>query len=143
MRAAFSDGDEARQAPSAGQVVPGGGGGEAQGVDPGEGGASVPVPEAALRVREGALPGSGEEQAADRAAAGFREPVDRGPLRDWLKRGTIAPVLRRNGGKRDGSRRIRGFRGDFRNKRKHFSPRKWISDCEARARRPAASGNPA
>ena len=36
----------------------------------------------ALRLLEGALPGSGEEwgHAADRAAAGFREPVDRGGL---------------------------------------------------------------
>ena len=38
------------------------------------------------------------------------------------ERGTIAPVSRRNGGKRSGRRRIRGFRGHFRNNRKHFSP---------------------
>ena len=75
----------------AGQVGLGGGGGEAQGVDAGEGGAPVPVRQAALRLREGALPGSGEEPAADRAAAGFREPDDRGPLRDGLNAGPLRP----------------------------------------------------
>ena len=57
----------------------------------GEGGASVPVRETALRLREGALPGSGEEPAADRAAAGFREPDDRWPLRDGLNAGPLRP----------------------------------------------------
>ena len=66
----------------------------------------------ALRVREGALPGSVEEwgHAADRASAGFLESAHRRPQRDGVKRGTIAPVFRPNGGRRDGSRRIRSFR---------------------------------
>ncbi len=50
-------------------------GGEAQGVGAGEGGASIPVREAALRLPQGAVPGSGEEQAAHRAAARVHEPA--------------------------------------------------------------------
>ena len=61
------------------------------------------------RLREGALPGSGEEHTADCASAGFLESAHRRPLRHGVKRGTIAPVFRPNGGKRDGSRRIRSF----------------------------------
>ena len=37
------------------------------------------------------------------ASAGFLESAHRPPLRDGVKRGTIAPVFRPNGGKRDGS----------------------------------------
>lgn len=63
------------------QGRPGRGGGEVQGVVAGEGGASVPLREAVLRVREGGLPGAGEEHTADRDTARLREPADRGPLR--------------------------------------------------------------
>ena len=62
------------------------GGRDAQGVGAGEGGASLPVREAALRLRQGALPGRGEEQAAHRLAAGVLEPADRRPLRDGMTR---------------------------------------------------------
>ena len=60
------------------------GGRDAQGVGAGEGGASVPVREAALRLCQGALPGVGEEQAAHRLAAGVLEPADRRALRDRM-----------------------------------------------------------
>ena len=53
------------------QERPGGGGGEAQSVGLGEGGAPVPVREAALRVREGALPGAGEEHERIALLLGF------------------------------------------------------------------------
>ena len=39
---------------------------------------------AALRLRQGALPGRGEEQAAHRVAAGVLESADRRPLRDGM-----------------------------------------------------------
>ena len=64
-------GDEAGQAAVARQERTRGGGGEAQGVGAGEGGASVLVREAPLRLWQGALPGLGEEHAAHRDAAGF------------------------------------------------------------------------
>ena len=81
------------------------GGREAQGVGAGEGGASVPVREAALRLRQGALPGRGEEQAAHRLAAGVLEPADRRPLRDGMTR--QQSVRRwRDGGEGGGSTRI-------------------------------------
>ena len=38
----------------------------------------------ALRLRQGALPGRGEEQAAHRLAAGVLESADRRPLRDGM-----------------------------------------------------------
>ena len=63
-----------------------GGGGEAQGVGAGEVGASVPVCEAPLRLRQGALPGVGEEHAANRRAARILQPPDRGALRRCLMR---------------------------------------------------------
>ena len=47
--------------------------------------------------------------AADRASARFLESAHRRPLRHGVKRGTIAPGFRPNGGKRVGSRRIRSF----------------------------------
>ena len=51
--------------------------GEAQGVDQGEGGASVPVREAALRIRQGALPRVGKEHATPDVATGDGE-LDKG-----------------------------------------------------------------
>ena len=54
----LGDSDEARQAPAARRVGSGGGRREAQGVGAGEGGASVPVREAALRLREGCATGA-------------------------------------------------------------------------------------
>ena len=60
------------------------GGQDAQGVSAGEGGTSVLVNEVALRLRQGALPGVGEEQAAHRVAAGVLEPADRRSLRDGM-----------------------------------------------------------
>ena len=112
----LADGDAARQAPRAGQVGFGGGGGEAQGIDPGEGGASVPVRETALRVREGTLPGSGEEwgHAADRAAAGFLESAHRRPLRDGLNAGPLRPFSAETAGNGAEGGESAGFRGHFR-----------------------------
>ena len=43
-----------------------------------------PVREAALRLRQGALPGRGEKQAAHRVVAGVLESADRRPLRDGM-----------------------------------------------------------
>ena len=77
-------GDEAGASPASGRGRRRSGGREAQGVGAGEGGASVPVREAALRLRQGALSGRGEEQAAHRLAAGVLEPADRRPLRDGM-----------------------------------------------------------
>ena len=81
---------KAGAAPAAGRGRRRRGGRGAQGVGAGEGGASVPVREAALRLRQGALPGRGEEQAAHRLAAGVLEPADRRPLRDGMTRGQSA-----------------------------------------------------
>ena len=58
----------------------------------------------------------------DRAAAGFLESAHRWPLRDGLNAGPLRPFPAETAGKRGGRRRIRGFRGHFRNNRKHFSP---------------------
>ena len=115
--AGVGGGDEGRQAPAIGQVRAAGGGGEAQGVGAGEGGASVPVCEAPLRLREGALPGVGEEHAANRRAARVLQPPDRGTLRRCLMRGQCVRH-RRKAGEAVGSGR--------RNSR--FSPGKHQSD---------------
>ena len=97
---------------------------EAQGLDPRRW--SVSVRETAL-LREGALPGSGEGSGSAR----FLESAHRRPLRHGVKRGTIAPGFRPN---RETGRKSTNsqFPGRFRTKRKHFSTRKWIPDCEAR-----------
>ena len=71
------------------------------------------------KVRYRGLAKNGDTQRIALSAR-FREPDHRGPLRHGLKRGTIAPVSRRNGGKRGGRRRIRGFRSHFRNERNTF-----------------------
>ena len=63
-------GDEAQPAPATGARKRGGAGGEAQSVGQGESGASVPVCEAALWLRQGPLPGSGQEHATTSVAAG-------------------------------------------------------------------------
>ena len=62
-----------------------------QGLGAGEGGASVPAREAAVRLREGPLPWPGEEPAADLVAARLRESADRGPLRDGVNAGPLRP----------------------------------------------------
>ena len=65
------------------QLEPGSPGayGEGQGVDQGEGGASVPVREAALWLRQGALPWAGKEHTTADVAAGDDElDNDRGIL---------------------------------------------------------------
>ncbi len=86
LRRRVACGDEARQAPAAGQ------GGAEEAAEKGKafgasvGGASVPVCEAALRLRQGALPGLGEKHGADRDAARIRESADRRTLRDRLTR---------------------------------------------------------
>ena len=85
------------------------GGGDAQGVGAGEGGASVPVREAALRLRQGALPGCGEEQAAHRVATGVLEPADRRPLRDAMT-GEQSARCGRDGGECRGPTRISPLR---------------------------------
>ena len=53
-------------------------GGAKQGINAVEGGAPLPEGEAGVRVRQGAIPGPGEEHAADGAAFGTGQPVDRG-----------------------------------------------------------------
>ncbi len=63
---------------------PGGGGGEAQGVGSGQGGTSVPVCEAPLRLREGALSGAGEDHATHRRAARVHQSAHRGARRHRL-----------------------------------------------------------
>ena len=65
----------------------------------------VPVREAALRLRQGALPGRGEEQAAHRLAAGVLEPADRRALRDGMTREQSA-CRWRDDGEGGGSTRI-------------------------------------
>ena len=64
-----------------------------------------PVREAALRLRQGALPGRGEEQAAHRVAAGVLESADRRPLRDGMT-GEQSARRWRDGGEGGGSTRI-------------------------------------
>ena len=62
----------------------------AKAVGAGEGGAPLPRGEAALRLRQGALPRSGEEPRAAGAAAGLDEPAQsRAPTR--LTRGAVRP----------------------------------------------------
>ena len=63
--------------------------------------------------------GDWREHAADRAAARVLESAHPRPFTPGGERGTIAPVFRRNGGKRGERPRIRGFLARFRNKRKH------------------------
>ena len=53
-------------------------GGAKQGINAVEGGAPLPEGEAGVRVRQGAIPGPGEEHAAAGAAFGTGQPVDRG-----------------------------------------------------------------
>ena len=63
--------------------------------------ASVPVREAALRLRQGALPGRGKEQAAHRVVAGVLESADRRPLRDGMTgEQSAAPLAGRRGRRR-------------------------------------------
>ncbi len=95
-------GDEGRQAPGAGQGGRGGGGGEAQGLGAGQGGASAPVREAPLRLRQDALSGAGEEHPAHRRAARARQSAHRRALRRRPMRGL--PVRnRRKAGETVGS----------------------------------------
>ena len=70
-----------------------------KGVGAGEGGASVPVREAALRLRQGTLPGRGEEQAAHRLAAGLSNLLIAGATRRD-DRGSSRPAAGGTAGKR-------------------------------------------
>ena len=90
---AVACGDEtgAAEAPGAGRSAVGARAG--QGLGAGQGGAPVPVCEAALRLPEGSLPRAGQEHRTDRAAPGLREPARGGPLFDGVRsrRGNIRP----------------------------------------------------
>ncbi len=70
----------------------GGAMGEAEDLDPGQGGASVPVCEAALWLCEGPLSGAGQEQAAAGVAAGTGQLDDRRALPGGVTGESCAPI---------------------------------------------------
>jgi len=79
--------DATREAPVARGGVGGGAGGTGEGAGAGPGGASVPGGETPVRVREGAVPGTGEEHRAADDPVRPVEPLDGASHRaGWLGR---------------------------------------------------------
>ena len=68
---------------------------KAEGVHTGQGGASIPVGEAALRVRQGSLPRIGQEHATAGVAVGAYQPNNGGASPGGLRGSTWAPQKRR------------------------------------------------
>ena len=65
-----------------------------QGVGEGQGGAPVPESEAGVWLRQGALPGTGEEHRASGAAFWLGQPADGGGPTDWLTWAKWAQIRR-------------------------------------------------
>ena len=82
--AVFDTVAEARAAAEAGAGEPGGAGGEGEGVDPGQSGAPLPGREAAVQLRQGTLPWSGQEHGTHshiaRTIQSDEDPTRRGRL---------------------------------------------------------------
>ena len=133
LRRRLAGGDEAGQASPARSGRRRGDGREAQGIGAGEGGTSVLECEAALRVRYGALPGTGEEHASHRVAARVLESAHRWPLRDRITRGPCAARGREpDKSKRlpDGSDRFSGAPANTSSLREAFEPDlRTATDC--------------